>query len=242
MLLWLYGVAFSLSFWFLVLDYSLITELLPLLLASCLSLIYSMKLLREKKRASFHVGALATSILFIVLFATKPDNIYVIFSSVFAVITLLMIMANIDTLFIAPPGWLGGANALSLILQVVIYLLFYASLQRDIETFYVLIPMAILTILELYIVLNIKNMPSLCEEMKSKLRTERITHFVAILIVAITTILYAAESISAAVNLFLCVVLYTLGLVYSTSTVIINMCRNQNTKTPTMYKIVLNHV
>ena len=167
---------------------------------------------------------------------------YVIFSTVFGVITLLMIMANIDTLFIAPPAWLGGANALSLILQVIIYILFYASLQHDIETFYVLIPMAILTLLELYIVLNIKNMPSLCEEMKSKLRTERITHFVAILIVAITTILYAAESISAAVNLFICVVLYTLGLVYSTSTVIINMCRNQNTKTPTMYKIVIGDV
>ena len=63
MILWLYGLAFSLSFWFLVLDYSLITELLPLLITVCVALLYTMKLLRHKENASFHVGTLATACL-----------------------------------------------------------------------------------------------------------------------------------------------------------------------------------
>lgn len=242
MILWLYGLAFSLSFWFLVLDYHLITELLPLIIASALSLLYTLKLLREKKRVSLHLGTLSTSILCIVLFATKPETMYIIFSIVFAVIVLLMVAANIDTLFVAPPTWLAGANALSLILTAVIYILFYATLKNDIEPFYVLIPMAIMSIVELYIILNIKNMPSLCSEMKSRLRTERITYFLAILIAAITTILYATESISAEVNLFICVCAYAIGLIYSTSRMLMDMCRNQSTKTPNMYTIVLNPV
>lgn len=243
MLLWLYGLAFSLSFWFLVLDYSLVTELLPLLLTVCLSLLYTIKLLRHKEKASFHVGTLATAILFIVLFATKPDNIYLIFSLVFGVIVIIMICANIDTLFIAPPTWLAGANALSLVLTAVIYMVFYAALQEHVDTFYVLIPMGVLTIVELYIILNIKNMPSLCEEKKSKLRTERITYFIAILIVAITTILYATESISAEMNLFICVVAYALGLIYSTYHVVMNMCMNQNTRSMSAgWKIIVNEV
>lgn len=238
MLLWLYGLAFSLSFWFLVLDYSVVTEILPLLFASTISLLYSIKLIREKKKASFHVGALATAILFIVLFATKPENMYLIFSIVFGVIALLMICANIDILFVASPTWLAGANALSLILTVISYIVFYAALQHHVETFYVLIPLAFLSIIEIYIILNIKNMPSLCESKKSVLRNDRITYFLAILIVAITTILYATESISAEVNLFICVVCYAVGLLYSTSRVVWTMCRNQNTNTPKFYRLV----
>jgi len=243
MFLWLYGLAFSLSFWFLVLDYNVITEIIPLLLAACMSLLYSVKLLRAKEKASFHVGTLATAILFIVLFVTKPDNLYLIFSIVFGVIVVLMVCANIDTLFVAPPTWLAGANALSLVLTVIIYIVFYAAIQHHIDTFYVLIPLALLIIIELYIILNIKNMPSLCESKKSKLRIERITYFIAILIVAVTTIMYATEVISAEVNLFLCVVLYTVGLVYSTLQTVVNICRNNNTRSMNAgWKIIVNEV
>ena len=138
MLLWLYSLAFSLSFWFLVLDYTLLIQLFPLLFIASISLLYSVKLLREKKNTSFHIGTLATTVLFIMLFATKPDNMYLIFIIVFAVIVVLMVCANIDMLFVAPPTWLGGANALSLVLTGIIYIVFYAALEDHVDTLYVL--------------------------------------------------------------------------------------------------------
>ena len=168
---------------------------------------------------------------------------YLIFSVVFAVIVILMICANIDMLFVAPPTWLAGANALTLVLTAIIYIVFYAALEDHVDTLYVFIPLTLLIIVELYIILNIKHMPSLCEDKKRKLRRDRFAFFIALLIVMITTILYATESISAELNLFYCVIAYAIGLLWSLSTVIINMCRNQNTRSMNAgWKIIVNEV
>ena len=49
--------------------------------------------------------------------------------------------------------------------------------------------------------------------------------------------------LASEVNLFLCVVLYTLGLVYSTLRTVVNMCRNSNTRSMSDgWKIIVNEV
>lgn len=240
MILWFYGLVFSLSYWFLVLNYTLIIQLLPLIIAACFSFLRTIQLIREKQKVSFYIGVVAINVLLILLFATKPDNMYLIFSIIFGVIVVLMVVANIDTLFLASPTWLAGANALSLVASVAIYLLFYANIQHNISIVFIFIPMAILTVIELYIILNIKNMPSLRDEMKKKLRNNRVAYFITILIGIFTTILYATETIEAQVNLCISTICYSLGLLYSSYNTIINALKNQNTKTPSIYKLVLN--
>lgn len=238
--MWLYGVAFSLSFWFSTLNFSLFIELVPLFIASFISLLYAIKKIREENNPSLEVAALSTSILLIVLFWIQPDDFYYIFSIVFAVITILCVVANAKILFIAPPTWMGLGNAISLILSVVIYVMFYASIKKHIENFYILIPLGILLLIETYIVLNIQKMPSLNESMKSRLRTERITYLIALIIVFITSLLYISDVMDLQINLFICVVSYSIGLLYSTSAYIWNTCRNQSTNTPTIYQVVVN--
>ena len=240
MFLWFYGFAFSLSYWFVGLQYNLIIQLLPLIIAASFSFLRTIHLLREKQKVSIHVGGLSTIILLILLFATKPDNMYLIFSVVFGIIVVLMVVANIDTLFLATPSWLAGANALSLIVTIVIYVLFYATIQQHISTIYVFFPMTILTAVEAYVILNIKNMPSLCDEMKNRLRRERLAYFIALLIVISTNILYATKTINVEVNLFICTLCYLLGLLYASYEKIINAFKNQSTKSPSIYTLVLN--
>lgn len=240
MFLWFYGLAFSLSYWFVVLQYTLIIQLLPLIIAASFSFLRTIHLLREKQKVSIHVGGLSTAILLILLFATKPDNMYLIFSVVFGIIVVLMVVANIDTLFLATPSWLAGANALSLFVTVVIYVLLYGSIQDHIHIIYIFFPMAIVTAIEAYVILNIKNMPSLCDEMKNRLRRERLAYFIALLIVISTNILYATKTINVEVNLFICTLCYLLGLLYASYEKIINAFKNQSTKSPSIYTLVLN--
>ena len=106
-IMWLYGTAFSLSCWFITLKLSLFFQLLPLVVAAIISLLYAMKEIRAEQNPSVELAALATSVLFMILFWTKPDDYYWIFSIVFAIITMLTVVANIKILFIAPPAWLG---------------------------------------------------------------------------------------------------------------------------------------
>ena len=100
--------------------------------------------------------------------------------------------------------------------------------------------MAILTVIEAYVILNIKNMPSLCDEMKDRLRSDRVAYFISLLIVIFTTILYATETIEAQINLCISTICYSLGLLYSSYGKIINALKNQNTKSPSIYTLVLN--
>lgn len=222
--MWLYGVAFSLSFWFFTLDFTLFIQLLPLLVAAFISMLYGIIKLRNEINPSLEIAALATSILFLVLFWTKPDDLYYIFSIVFAVIVILTVIANAKVLFVAPPTWMALGNALSMILTVVIYILFYASIKDHTEDLYVLLPIGILLLVEMYIILNIQNMPDINESMKSRLRTERITYFIAVLIVFVTSLLYISDIVDLEVNLFICVCAYSVGLLWSTSTYIWRRC------------------
>jgi len=236
--MWLYGVAFSVSFWFSTLELSLFIQLLPLLVGALFSLLYTVVQIRQEKNPSVELAALATSILFIVLLWTKPDDLYYIFSIVFAIIVILGVVANGKILFVAPPTWLGLGNALSLILSAVIYIMFYASIQDHTEDFYVLLPVGLLLVVEMYIVLNIQNMPDINTSMKSKLRTSRITYFMALLIVFVTTILYISDILDLQTNLFVCVCAYSIGLLWSSGNYIWSMCKNATTKTETIYQIV----
>ena len=104
--MWLYGVAFSLSFWFFTLDFTLFIQLLPLIVAAFISMLYTIIKLRQNKNASVELAALSTSVLFLILFWTKPDDLYYIFSIVYAVIAVITIVANGKVLFVAPPPWL----------------------------------------------------------------------------------------------------------------------------------------
>lgn len=240
-IMWLYGTAFSLSCWFITLKLSLFFQLLPLVVAAIISLLYAMKEIRAEQNPSVELAALATSVLFMILFWTKPDDYYWIFSIVFAIITMLTVVANIKILFIAPPAWLGGANAISLILTVVVYIMFYAGIQNHIENFFVLIPIGILAVVELYIILNIKNMPDINEKMKSRLRTQRVTYMIALIIVFVTTMLYISDIISLEMSLLVCVISYSLGLLYSTSTMILSVVQNKaTTQQITFYTFLRN--
>ena len=237
--MWLYGVAFSLSFWFFTLDFSLFIQVLPLMIAAFMSILYSVIKLRREQNPSVELAALSTSILFLVLFWTKPDDLYYIFSIVFSVIVLLTVIANGKVLFVAPPTWMALGNALSMILTVVIYIMFYASIQDHTEDFYILIPVGVLLIVEMYIILNIQNMPDLNENKKSELRTERVTYFIALLIVFVTSLLYISDTLDLKVNLFICVCAYSVGLIWSTSAYIWTTCRNTTTRKETMYTLVV---
>ena len=236
--MWLYGVAFSLSFWFFTLDFTLFIQLLPLMVAAFISMLYSIINIRNNVNPSLQLAALATSILFLVLFWTKPVDLYYIFSIVFAVIVIVTVIANAKVLFVAPPTWMALGNALSMILTVVIYILFYASIQDHTEDLYVLLPIGILLVVEMYIILNIQNMPDINETMKSRLRTERITYFLALIIVFVTTLLYISDIVDLKVNLFICVCAYSVGLIWSTSTYIWRRCC-VTTRQETIYSVVV---
>lgn len=235
--MWLYGVAFSLSFWFFTLDFTLFIQLLPLIVAAFISMVYTIIKLRQNNNASVELAALSTSILFLILFWTKPDDLYYIFSIVYAVIAVITIVANGKVLFVAPPPWMALGNALSLILTVVTYIMFYASIKDHTEDFYVLLPIGILLVVEMYIILNIRNMPDINESMKNKLRTERIMYFIALLIVFVTSLLYISDIFDLEINLLICVCAYSVGLLYSTSTYIWTRCC-VTTRKETIYEIV----
>ncbi len=236
--MWLYGVAFSLSFWFFTLDFTLFIQLLPLMVAAFISMLYTIIKIRNETNPSLELAALATSLLFLVLFWTKPDDLYYIFSIVFAVITVITMIANVKVLFVAPPTWMALGNALSMILTVVIYIMFYASVQDHTEDFYILLPIGILLVVEMYIILNIQNMPDINETMKSRLRTERITYFIALLIVFVTSLLYISDIFDLEINLFICVCAYSVGLIWSTSTYIWRSCC-VTTRKETIYSVVV---
>ena len=236
--MWLYGVDFSLSFWFFNLDFTLFIHLLPLIVAAFISMLYGIIKLRNETNPSVEIAALATSVLFIVLFWTKQDDLYYIFSIVFGIIVIVTVIANAKVLFVAPPTWMALGNALSMILTVVIYIMFYGSIQDHTEDLYVLLPIGILLLVEMYIILNIQNMPDINETMKSRLRTERITFFIALLIVFVTTLLYISDIVDLEVNLFTCVCAYSVGLIWSTSTYIWRRCC-VTTRQETIYSVVL---
>ena len=235
--MWLYGVAFSLSFWFFTLDFTLFIQLLPLIVAAFISMLYTIIKLRQNKNASVELAALSTSVLFLILFWTKPDDLYYIFSIVYAVIAVITIVANGKVLFVAPPPWMALGNALSLILTVVTYIMFYASIKDHTEDFYVLIPIGILLVVEIYIIINIRNMPDINENMKNKLRTERITYFIALLIVFVTSLLYISDVFDLEINLLICVCAYSVGLIWSASTYIWTTCCD-TTQKETIYEIL----
>jgi len=238
MMLWVYGVAFSLGFWFISLEFSLLIQVIPLLVASSLSLLQSLQLLRNKQNPATSLATLATSILLIMLFWTKPKDGYTIFSIVFGVIALVCIIGNWDSLFVAPPMWRGGANLISLILTTIVYVMFYASIENHTENWLVFVPFTVLLIVEGYIILNIPNMPSLCEEMKSRLRQERVTYCIALIIAFFSTVLYAADVVELKLNTLVCVIAYSLGLLYSTSTALFRTFKNRTVKPITMYSIM----
>lgn len=238
MMLWVYGVAFSLGFWFIALEFSLLIQIIPLLIATSLSLLNSLQLLRNKKNPSTSLATLATSILLIMLFWTKPKDGYAIFSIVFGIIALVCVIGNWEYLFVAPPMWRGGANFLSLILTTIVYVMFYATIANHTDNWLVFVPFTVLLIVEGYIILNIPNMPSLCDEMKSKLRQERLTYCVALIIAFFSTVLYSADVVELKVNTLICVVAYSLGLLYSTSTALFRTYKNQTVQPITIYSIM----
>ena len=56
--MWLYGVAFSLSFWFFTLDFSLFIQVLPLMIAAFMSILYSVIKLRREQNPSVDIDLL----------------------------------------------------------------------------------------------------------------------------------------------------------------------------------------
>ena len=237
--MWLYGVAFSLSFWFFTLELSLFIQILPLLVAIILSILYAIMKIRSDTNPSVEIATVATAILFVILFWTKPEDFYYIFSIVFAIIVLITVIANAKILFVAPPAWMGLGNALSMILTTVIYLTFYATIQKHIENYFVLIPIGILSVVEMYIILNIQHMPSLCDDMKERLRADRVVYFIALIIAFVTTLMYTLDILPLDISLMGTVIAYSIGLIWSTSSTIWRTCKN-TTDNKVTFTVLLN--
>ena len=113
-------------------------------------------------------------------------------------------------------------------------------MENEVNIIIVLIFMALLLVIEIYVIFNIQKMPSLNIEMKNKLRSERISYFLAIFITQISTILYATQSISLQVNFFISVLCFGVGLTFSASRIIMRLYQNNRTNTPTFYSYLNN--
>ena len=195
--------------------------------------------IRSDTNPSVEIATVATAILFVILFWTKPEDFYYIFSIVFAIIVLITVIANAKILFVAPPAWMGLGNALSMILTTVIYLTFYATIQKHIENYFVLIPIGILSVVEMYIILNIQHMPSLCDDMKERLRADRVVYFIALIIAFVTTLMYTLDILPLDISLMGTVIAYSIGLIWSTSSTIWRTCKN-TTDNKVTFTVLLN--
>ena len=80
MFLWLYGLTYSLTLYFIAENEPLGIQLTPLLITSILSLLVTLRSLREKVNPSFHMASLATNVLILLLLWSNPDSMYVIFA------------------------------------------------------------------------------------------------------------------------------------------------------------------
>lgn len=221
-----YGLAFSLCFWFTALDLSLFVQILPLLCAAAVSALYTMYLIRSGQNFSLHVAVLATAALITLLLWASPDGFYFVFTLCFGMIVLLYVLANASELFLGP-RWLALGNLVSLVLSAVTYMLFYAAIQNHTPDWLVFVFVGLLFAVELFIIYHTQKMEDLTEEKIYEMTLERIGYLAMLFMVTTTSVLYTFDVIDLKLNLAICVVLYALVLVSMVSVRLAeHCCRN----------------
>lgn len=211
MFVWLYGFALSLTVYFLAEEQPLVVQLIPLSVISIVSFLLSLRVLKEKKNASLHLASLSTNVLLLILLWTQPDDIYFIFTSVFAVICILYVVANANIFFLTPPRWLAVANFLSLTMSTIVFILLYASIKNETSDHMIYIPLSVLALLEVSTLIRLQKMEGLTEEKIKELQRERITYALSVFVVLGSSIAYTAEAVSLSVNSLICTILYAVG-------------------------------
>lgn len=238
MLTWLFGIAFSLSFYFVSTESSISLQILPLTIGATLALLVGLKNIRENENATLQIAALATFVLCIILFWSQQDEIYTMFTVIFGIICLLFIITNARLLFIAPPRWLAVSNSISILCSAITYILIYADIKKHVENFSMLIPLTILIFIEVYIIVKIQSMETLQDTKKTQLTQQRVSYLLVMLIVYISSVLYIAEAITLTVNMSICVSLYTIGFLLQSSQELKNICQTSGARAVADYKIV----
>lgn len=226
MFVWVYGLTFSLSFYFLAEDEPLAVQLTPLFLTALLSFFLALRHLREEKNASLHIASLCTNVLLMFLFWVKTDDMYYIFTAVFSVICIMYVVANANTFFQSPPKWLIVANFISMVTSTVLFILFYAAVKNHAPNHVIYIPLTVLLLVEASVLVRLRTMADLVPEKIMQLQNERIAYGITVLVVMGTSIAYTSDAISLSVNALICTIVYGIGLLWMCSPIIAEvLCR-----------------
>lgn len=242
MFLWLYGLTFSLTLYFIAENEPLGIQLTPLLITTILSFLVTLRNLREKTNASLHMASLATNVLLLLLLWTSPDSMYIIFASAELCIAIIYVVANGNIFFFTPPKWLAVANSVTLVLSTVLFVLMYAAVKEHTSNTVIFIPLTLLVLIEGYVVIRIETLQDLLPDKKKQLRNERLTYDITILVLLGTSIAYVSDNISLPAAALTNTLVYAAGLAYTGGSVALEVLRRGSIPTPSFQQLRGNDI